>query len=108
MKSNRQTNNRDSDSKKKLESDLTNDELIRSLKQEGYSVSQVCKVLKLPESSYYRRALEQTKTNQISDKKAARIQKEVCLVQKIKEIKADHQKGCQRQAKPQIKSRGLD
>jgi hypothetical protein len=26
--------------------------LIRSLKQEEYSVSQVCKVLKLPDSSY--------------------------------------------------------
>jgi transposase InsO family protein len=64
--------------------------LIRSLKQEGYSVSQICKVLKLPESSYYRRASEQIKAKEISDKKVAGIEQEASLLEKIKTIKANH------------------
>ncbi len=60
------------------------------MKQEGYSITLVCKVLRLPESSYYRRAKEQIKAKAISDKKAAGIEKEIALVEKIKEIKGDH------------------
>ncbi len=80
MKSNRQTNHRDSDSKKKLESDLSDDNFICSMKQEGIPVSLICKVLKLPESSYYRRKLEKTVQKSITDKKAARIQQEASLL----------------------------
>lgn len=53
-------------------------------------MSLICKVLKLPESSYYRRASEKTETKKISDTKAARIAQEASLVEKIKEIKGDH------------------
>ena len=60
------------------------------MKQEGHSVSLICKVLKLPESSYYRRKLEKTIQKTITDKKAARIEQEASLLEKIKTIKADH------------------
>ena len=60
------------------------------MKQEGHSVSMICKVLKLPESSYYWRTSEKTGTKKISDTKAARIVEEASLVEKIKEIKGDH------------------
>ena len=50
----------------------------------------ICKVLKLPESSYYRRKLEKTIQKTITDKKAARIEQEASLLEKIKTIKADH------------------
>jgi putative transposase len=60
------------------------------LKKEGYSLSSICKVLKLPESSYYRRRLEKTTTKMISAKKAARIEKEASLLEKIKEVKGVH------------------
>ena len=60
------------------------------MKQEGIPVSSICKALKLPESSYYRRKSEKTVQNSITDKKAARIQQEASLLEKIKTIKADH------------------
>lgn len=60
------------------------------MKQEGYSVSLICKVLKLPESSYYRRRLEKTNSKKISDKKAAGIQKQAYLIEQIKQIKDVH------------------
>lgn len=60
------------------------------MKQEEYPVSTVCKVLRLPESSYYRRASEQNKAKEISDEKAIRVEKEACLVEKIKKIRGDH------------------
>ena len=50
----------------------------------------ICKVLKLPESSYYRRKLEKTIQKTITDKKAARIQKESSLLERIKQIKGVH------------------
>lgn len=60
------------------------------MKQEEYPVSTICKVLRLPESSYYRRASEQIKAKKISDEKAIRVEKEACLVEKIKKIRGDH------------------
>jgi putative transposase len=60
------------------------------LKKEGYSLSSICKVLKLPESSYYRKRLEKTNSKKLSDKKASRIQKEASLLEKIKEVKDVH------------------
>jgi transposase InsO family protein len=60
------------------------------LKQEGHSVSSVCKILKLPESSYYRKRKEKTTIEKITHKKAARIEQETSLLEKIKQVKLDH------------------
>lgn len=60
------------------------------MRKEGHSVSLICKVLKLPESSYYRKRLEKTSPKMISDKKAARIEQEASLLEKIKEVKGVH------------------
>ena len=60
------------------------------MKQEGHSVSLICKVIKLPESSYYRKRKGKSGINIITDKKAARIEQESSLLEKIKEIKLVH------------------
>jgi len=60
------------------------------MKQEGHSVSLICKVLKLPESSYYRRRKEKSSITIITDKKAARIEQEAVLLEKIMVIKELH------------------
>jgi len=60
------------------------------MKQEGHSVSLICKVIKLPESSYYRKRKGKSGINIITDKKAAKIELEAALLEKIKEIKLVH------------------
>ena len=60
------------------------------MKQKGYSVSLICKVLKLPESSYYRKRKEKSSITIITDKKAARMEQEAVLLEKIMVIKGLH------------------
>lgn len=60
------------------------------MKQEGHSVSLVCKVLKLAESSYYRKRSCRTNKGRISDKKAARVEQEASLLETIKQVKLVH------------------
>ena len=60
------------------------------MKQKGYSVSLICKVLKLPESSYYRKRKEKSSITIITGKKAARIEQEAVLLEKIMVIKGLH------------------
>jgi transposase InsO family protein len=60
------------------------------MKQEGHSVSLVCKVLKLAESNYYRKRSCRTNKGRISDKKAARVEQEASLLETIKQVKLVH------------------
>ena len=60
------------------------------MKQKGHSVSLICKVLKLPESSYYRKRKEKSSITIITGKKAARIEQEAVLLEKIMVIKGLH------------------
>lgn len=60
---------------KKLESDLTEEEFVSSMKTEGHSISLVCKVLQLSKSSYYRKRSGKTTVRKNTDKKAARIER---------------------------------
>jgi len=60
------------------------------MKQKGHSVSLICKVLKLPESSYYRKRKEKSSITIITDKKAARMEQEAVLLEKIMVIKGLH------------------
>jgi transposase InsO family protein len=60
------------------------------MKQEGHSVSLTCKVLKLPESSYYRKQKEKSGVAIITGKKAARREQEAVLLEKIKAIRNVH------------------
>src|SRR3989304_4537959 len=66
---------------------LSEEEFISSMKQEGHSVSLICKMLRLPQSSYYRKRSGKTTVRMITDKKAARIEQEASLLEKIKEVK---------------------
>lgn len=61
------------------------------MKQEGHSVSLICKTLKLPQSSYYRKRSDKTAIRTLTDKKAARIEQESSLLEKIKQVKLTHQ-----------------
>jgi transposase InsO family protein len=60
------------------------------MKQEGHSVSLVCKVLKLAESNYYRKRSCRTNKGPIGDKKAARVEQEASLLETIKQVKLVH------------------
>lgn len=54
------------------------------MKQEGHSVSLICKMLRLPLRSYYRKRSEKTTVKLITDKKAAKEQQEASLLETIK------------------------
>ena len=60
------------------------------MKQEGHSVSLICKTLRLPQSSYYRKRKEKSSITIITDKKVARIEQEAVLLEKIMVIKGLH------------------
>lgn len=60
------------------------------MKQEGHSVSLICKMLRLPQSSYYRKRSGKTTVRMITDKKAVREEQEASLLEKIKEVKLVH------------------
>jgi transposase len=50
----------------------------------------ICKVIKISESSYYRKRSGKTTKRRIADKKAVREEQEASLVEKIKEVKQVH------------------
>jgi len=61
------------------------------MKQEGHSVSLICKVLKLSQSSYYRKRSGKATVRIITNKKAYRIEQESSLLERINQLKLVHQ-----------------
>lgn len=60
------------------------------MKQEGHSIRLTCKVIKIAESSYYRKRKEKSAMGIIREKKAARREDEALLLEKIKAIRGVH------------------
>jgi len=60
------------------------------MKQEGYSVSLICKMLKLPQSSYYRNRYGRTAIKTNTGNQAYRIEQESSLLETIKQLKLVH------------------
>jgi len=69
-------------------SKLSNNQLIETLSSEGYPVSRVCKVLSISRSSYYSSISIKDKEERTVIEQTTIKQNE--LLEKIKEIKADH------------------
>jgi hypothetical protein len=60
------------------------------MKQEGYLISLICKVLRIAPISYYRKRSGKTTVKLNTDKKANRTEQEASLLEKINQVKAAH------------------